>query len=169
MPIRKRYEPDHWEQNEADAIIHLKRSTNRVPAIELDLDSLWEAGFPTFSFLIYALARFAAKHPTDVSTVYTYETPSTNRNYFHNAVFFGVVGSHSQGLLTAISSALCRHIGVPEDAIPESVRESTSTVSAWVSPDFIDIADCMPVFHIEDGFAWRLYDPGTWFTDSTWT
>ncbi len=169
MSITKRYEPDHWERKEGDEIVHLKRSNSRVQAIELDLDSLWEAGFPAFSFLIYALARFAAKHPTDVSTVYTYETPSVNRNYFHNAVFFGVVGSHSQGLLAAIRSALCSQVSVPEDAIPESVRESSSTVSAWPSPDFIEIADCVPVFHIEDGFAWRLYDPGTWLTDSTWT
>ena len=165
MPITKRYEHDHWERNEGDAIVHLKRSNSRVQAIELDLDSLWESGFPSFSFLIYALARFAAEHPTDVSTVYTYETPSSNRNYFHNAVFFGVVGSHSQGLLTAIRSALCHQVGVPEDAIPEPVRESVLSVNAWVSPDFIDISDCAPVFHIEDSFAWRLYDAGTWFTD----
>ena len=169
MPFTKRFEPDHWERNEGDAIVHLKHSKSRVEAIELDLDSLWEAGFPSFSFLIYALAHFASDHPTDISTIHTYETPSSNHNYFHNAVFFGVVGNHSRGLLSAIRSALCHQVGVPEDAIPDSVRESKLTVSAWVSPDFIDISDCAPVFHIEDGFAWRAYDAGTWFTDPTWT
>lgn len=168
MPITTRYEHDHWERSEGEAVVHLQRANIRVEAIELDLDSLWDAGFPSFSFLIYALARFAAEYPTNVSTIYTYETPSTNRNYFHNAVFFCVVGSRSQDLLATIMSALRHQTGVPEDAIPEAVRESTSTVSAWDSPDFIDISDCVPVFHIEDGFAWRLYDAGTWFTKPNW-
>ena len=168
MSITRRFEQDHWERQEDDEIVQLERSNDRLEAIELDLDSLWEVGFPSFSYLIFALARFASKHPTDVSTIYTYETPSVNRQYFHNAVFFAVVGNHSRGLLDVIKNALCHQVGVPEDGIPETVRESTSTVKAWNSPDFIDVSDCAPEFHIEDGFAWKIYDAGTWFTDSAW-
>lgn len=168
MPITTRYALGHWNRKEGDAIVHLKRSNCRVQAIELDLDSLWDAGFQSYSFVIYALGRFASEHPTAVSTVYTHETPSTNRNYIHSAVFFGVVGSNSQGLLGVIRSALCYQVNVPESAIPVEVRESTLKVSAWMSSDFIDISHCEPVFHIEDGFAWRECDAETWFTDSNW-
>ena len=168
MAITKRFELGHWQRQEDDKIVHLKRSNERVEAVELDLDSLREVGFPDFSHLIFALACFASKHPADVSTIYTYETLSVNRGYSHNAVFFAVVGNHSRGLLEAIKNALCHQVGVPADGIPETVRESTSTVNAWDSPDFIDIGDCEQLYHIEDGFAWKVFEAGIWFTDSAW-
>ena len=155
MPITKRYEHDHWERNEGDAIVHLKRSNSRVQAIELDLDSLWESGFPSFSFLKSTRWHALQRNTRQMYQPYTHtSTPSSNRNYFHNAVFFGVVGSHSQGLLTAIRSAnSVIKLVFPKTLFLDrlaSVADIVGKFGLGVSPDFIDISDCAPVFHIED-------------------
>jgi hypothetical protein len=135
-----------------------------VQTIELDLDSLHSAGHHAgWSFIAVPLGKYAAQNDGMICTVYTYDTPSVNWGYFHNAVFFGAIGQKTSAMLNVILSAfqsVRSELGESGEVYPVYARSST---------DFVSFEKEYAALHIEDGKIWRPNDmPETWYNDPSW-
>ena len=144
--------------------LHIKWSALPAPTIELDLDSLHDSGCHAgWGFIAVPLGEYAAKNKETTATIYSYETPSSNWGYLHNAVFFGVTGQKKSVILNIILSAFRSVHGEPDEA------GKTRSVHARNSADLVPFDKEHACFHIEDGKIWRPNDiPETWYNDSSW-
>ena len=144
--------------------LHIKWSASPAQTIELDLDSLHDSGrHAGWGFIAVPLGKYAAKNKGVTATIYSYETPSGNWGYLHNAVFFGMAGQKKSAILNIILSAFQSMHGEPGEA------GKARSVQARYSPDLISFEKERACFHIEDGKIWRPNDiPETWYNDSSW-
>ena len=171
MIIETRPESIIRNRAEGGTPLHLKHAMSPSRTIELDLDSLHNAGFGDFSFVQYPLAGFAAMHSETVATIYAHDTPSTNSGYFHNAVFLGVIGNRKKKILELLKVALGHRRGVPDGVIEEYMDLASperQKVRVGDSPDSIVFEKNQCVYHIEDGRLWAPYETGKWYTDEKW-
>ncbi|MCY3875472.1 MAG: hypothetical protein OXF88_14420 [Rhodobacteraceae bacterium] len=172
MIIETRPESELWMGPDDSAPLHLKHSNSSARTIELDLDSLHDAGFETgFGFIEYPLAGFAAEYPKTVATTYAHDTYSTNFGNHYNAVFIGVIGAKKTKILKIIERALRYRHGVPDAVIKDYVEDGdpgTREVRVGDSPDSISFERSQCVYHIEDGRLWARFEKGRWYTDPEW-
>ena len=143
--------------------LHIKWSPSPVQTIELDLDSLYDAGHPSWGFIAQPLGKFAAENSSVISTIYAYDTPSVNWGYHHNAVFFGVIERNKDEILNIILLAL-RSIRSETDQ-----SEKLEPAKARMSTDFVSFKKEQARLHVEDGKIWRPNDiEETWYHSPSW-
>ena len=144
--------------------LNIRWSPSPVQTVELDLDSLHDAGHGAgWGFIARPLGEFAAENSGVISTIYAYDTPSVNWGYPHNAVFFGAIGQKKNEILSVILTAFhsVRHDPGHSEA-PERVKARSST-------DFVSFEEEQARLHIEDGKIWRPNDiPETWYHNPSW-
>ncbi len=174
---------DRFPSPEYEAVtgyLSLRKPTSPLPTIELDEDSFWLAYSDWTTFVEHALGVYASRNADTVATVYTYSTgqrPSVNNSRgeqhqklgWHNAIFFGVVGSAE--VLETIRLALIGGAGVPDGVIKSFTvaADKRSQIHCGQSPDYIAFNRMgKPSFHLEDGFVWAPYEQNTWYTHRDW-
>ena len=127
--------------------LHVGVSRDPMPTVEVDMDSIPAEHDGYANLVTEALAAFAAKSPSVRATIYVYQGPSANFHENTWSAFFGVSGNMK--LLKVLLSAF-------KAAKISNVRFS----------DYIDPSTATKDFHVEDGFVWRPWEPGTWFSES---
>ena len=172
MTIETRPESEAWRGSGGEKPLHLSHSNSPIRTVELDLDSLNNAGFEDVSFVEYPLAEFAAKHRETIATIYAHETQSTNFGDLYYAAFFGVVGSNYGKILEILKSALQYRLGVPNAVIKEHLDHTAPgkrKIRVRNSPDSIAFKKIQRAYHIEDGRLWAPYEMGRWYTNDEWS
>ena len=157
----------------ADSPLRLREIKSHVPTVELDLDSLWHAGYDAgWGFLSEPLGEYAERNRKCVATVYVHEVLSVNWQYLHNAVFFGVAGNKKKAIRNTIVSALREKGGMRsvEETDSSYIRELEKwNVRVDHSADFMARGQGEAVRHIEKGKVWRPYQSdlgaSVWCTD----
>lgn len=169
-----------YDHESVTGYISLRKPKEPLSTIELDEDSFWLAYMDWKSFVEHALGAYASRNADKTATVYTYSTgPRPSVNYsrgeqhqevgFHNAVFFGVVGSAE--VLETIRLALTGGAGVPDDLINSYTvdAEKRSQIHCGQSPDSIAFNRTGGVaFHIEDGLVWSPLEQYVWYSHVDW-
>lgn len=127
--------------------LHFKHSKTPLATVEVDVDSL-EAQGKTFPDVIYdSLVEYAENDCDDaVFSVYTYFTQSVTFHEPTNSFFVGVVGQKE-----FLNSLLRSFKSIPR------VRARFS--------DSIDPNQSILEYHVENGYVWRGYEPGTWWRE----
>ena len=167
-----------WDN--ATGWLSFRRSKSPVPTIELDEDSYFAAYNEWNTPVAFALGRYAREHAHVVATVYTYSTgpaPSVNsshgashqKNGWHNACFFGVVGKTE--ILDFLKDALAFQRYVPQSAVQANLKDETQKTQVYCdySPDYIQFKPGWRYRHVEDGRVWAPDDEDfCWYTDKKW-
>lgn len=126
--------------------LHLLRSREPIPTVEVDMDSLPESLFGYGDTVVAALHGIAHASEELRATIYVYQGDSVNFGTYSWSAFIGIDGPMS--LLKPILSGF--------KAIPD-VRARLS--------DSIRASQGLCEFHIEDGRVWRPSDAITWYAD----
>lgn len=132
------------ERKETD--LHLLRSRDPIPTVEIDLDSLPESLFGYADTVVAALRGKALAAEALRATLYVYQGASVNFGTYSWSAFIGVDGP------TALLNPLLHAF----QAMP-GVRARFS--------DYIKPSQGLCEFHIEDGKVWRPSDAVTWYAD----
>lgn len=159
-------------QTRAESSLHIKKSNNLEPSVELDLWSLEDLGYDgSFLFMKYVLGSYAKDHPDTTVTIYALEKMSANSGQPRWAVFFAIVGNHKNEVREAIRFGSISFKGVPDDIL-ELMRKSSEPregAEVWVrESDYIQVDPGMQTYHIEDGKVWMQHEPFMWHTDPEW-
>jgi hypothetical protein len=127
--------------------LQIVRSRDPLPTIEVDIDCIPENLHGYGDLVSNAITPIAAKSPKMRATIYVYHGPSINFNQQTWSVFFGVAGDKM--LLDVVLNAF----------------RAAKIVNVRFS-DYIDPSTASKDFHVQDGYVWRPYESGTWYTDS---
>lgn len=122
------------------------RKRQPLPTIEVDLGSI-PSGYRGYDQLArQALSSLAAGSPATRSTLYVYQSGSTNFGDWSDSAFFGVAGESRA--LEELHAAFSSVRGV-------RVRFS----------DFILASDAVCQYHLEGGRLWKPLEDGVWYSD----
>jgi hypothetical protein len=120
-------------------------SNSPLPTVEVDAQSVDDAGFGVSNTVMQVLTRLAEQDPSLRATLYMYASISTN---FHDQCW-------SEFLLVAGPKKVLQALGDGFKALP-AVRSRLS--------DYIPSAMASRTFHVEDGLVWEREDASTWYS-----
>lgn len=126
--------------------LHLLRSREPIPTVEVDMDSLPESLFGYGDTVVASLRGIAHDSEELRATIYVYQGESVNFGTYSWSAFVGIDGP------IALLEPILRGF----EAIP-GVRARLG--------DSIRPSQGLCEFHIEDGRVWRPSDAITWYAD----
>ena len=127
--------------------LQIARSRDPLPTVEVDLDCIPEELHGYGELVTKAMSTIAAKYPKLKATIYVYQGPSINFHKQTWSAFFGVAGDKK--VLDVLLNAF-------QGAKVANLRFS----------DYIDPSTATKDFHVQDGYVWRPFESGTWYTDA---
>lgn len=122
-------------------------SENRLPTLEIDLDSIPHEYFGYGDIVGNGLRIFANKNPKINASIYVYQGMSIN---FHENTFSAFFGVDSKQDIKILEYLLIEF---------KKIRGVTARLS-----DYITSSDGFLEFHIEGGIAWRPLDAEIWYS-----
>ncbi|MFK0089213.1 hypothetical protein ACIQUS_18205 [Pseudomonas sp. NPDC090755] len=122
-------------------------SRSPLPTVEIDSQSMEDAGFSITRTVMEVLSRLAAEDASLRATLFLYGTVSVNFRDPCWSEFLLVAGPKK--VLTALGAAFGRLPGV---------RSRFS--------DYVPASEAVRTFHVEDGMVWEKEDGSTWYSRS---
>ena len=126
--------------------LKLRRSTRPLAAVEVDIESLEEAGKDFPDTLCEFLTLFAESDEECCASIYIYLTPSCNFRELTYSAFIGIVGRRGRRVFDVLYRSFSSIKGV-------NVRCS----------DSININESILDYHIENGLVWHPLEAYTWY------
>ena len=126
--------------------LKFRRSTKPLATVEVDIESLEEAGKDFPDTLYESLTLFAQSDEECCASIYTYLTPSCNFREQTFSGFISVVGGSR--ILNVLYKSFRSIKGV-------NVKFS----------DYINTNESILEYHIENGLVWRPLEAYTWWAD----
>ena len=120
-------------------------SGSPLPTVEVDSQSIENAGFSIYRTVMQVLTRLAEQDASLRATLYMYGSVSVN---FHEPCW-------SEFLLVAGPKKVLLALGAG--------FEQLSTVKSRFS-DYISSSTALRTFHVEDGLVWEQEDACTWYS-----
>lgn len=120
-------------------------SGSPLPTVEVDSQSIENAGFSIYRTVMQVLTRLAEQDTSLRATLYMYGSVSVN---FHEPCW-------SEFLLVAGPKKVLLALGAG--------FEQLSTVKSRFS-DYISSSTALRTFHVEDGLVWEQEDACTWYS-----
>lgn len=120
-------------------------SGSPLPTVEVDSESIENAGFSIYHTVMQVLTRSAEQDGSLRATVYMYGSVSVN---FHEPCW-------SEFLLVAGPKKVLLALGAG--------FEQLSTVKSRFS-DYVSSSAALRTFHVEDGLVWEQEDACTWYS-----
>jgi len=121
-------------------------SVSPLPTVEVDADSIEDAGFSIHHTVMQVLTQLAAQDPSLRATLSLYATESIN---------FGEP-SFSEFLLVAGPQKVLLTLGAGFERLP-GVKSRFS--------DYVPSSSALRAFHIQDGLVWEPEDSETWYSN----
>lgn len=143
---RKLY-PECFMLKRPESELQIVRSRDPLLTIEVDIDCIPKNLHGYGELIVNAISPIAAESPNMRATIYVYHGLSNNFQQQTWSAFFGVAGDKM--LLDVLLNAF----------------RAAQVVNVKVS-DYIDPSTATKDFHVQDGYVWRPYEAGTWYTDS---
>ncbi len=126
--------------------LNLKRSRTPLESVEIDVGSLESQGKVFPEVLCKSLAQFAQGNVNTCLSIYIYFTTSCNFHELTNSFFIGAVGNKK--ILDFVFKYFSSISGV-RVKVSDHINPSESTLD----------------YHVECGYVWRRYEPGSWWAD----
>ena len=130
--------------------LKFRRSKKHLATVEVDIESLEEAGKDFPDTLYESLTLFAESDEECSASIYVYPTTSCNfmarKGELTYSIFIGVIGDRR--ILNVLYKSFSSIKGV-------NVRFS----------DYINLNESNLDYHIENGLVWRPLEFGTWWAD----
>ncbi|QCQ88294.1 hypothetical protein D7H65_11115 [Pseudomonas aeruginosa] len=120
-------------------------SGSPLPTVEIDSDSIENAGFSIHHTVMQVLTRLAEQDASLRATLYLYVSTSIN---FHEPGF-------SEFLLVAGPKKVLLALGAGFERLP-AVKSRFS--------DYVSTASALRAFHVEGGLVWKQEDANTWYS-----
>lgn len=120
-------------------------SGSPLPTVEIDSDSIENAGFSIHHTVMQVLTRLAEQDASLRATLYLYVSTSIN---FHEPGF-------SEFLLVAGPKKVLLALGAGFERLP-AVKSRFS--------DYVSTASALRAFHVEGGLVWEQEDANTWYS-----
>lgn len=121
-------------------------SGSPLPTVEVDSDSIENAGFSIHYTVMQVLTRLAKQDASLRVTLYLYVSASIN---FHEPGL-------SEFLLVAGPKKVLLALGAGFEQLP-AVKSRFS--------DYVSSASALRAFHVEDGLVWEQEDADTWYSN----
>ncbi|MCO8166742.1 hypothetical protein NJC40_02985 [Pseudomonas sp. 21LCFQ02] len=120
-------------------------SKSPLPTVEVDSQSIEDAGFSIYSTVMQVLTQLAEQEASLRATLYIYGTVSVN---FREPCW-------SEFLLVAGPEKVLRALGAGFERLP-AVKSRFS--------DYVSSSEALRTFHVQDGLVWEQEDSSTWYS-----
>ena len=134
--------------------LKFKKSKRSLPTVEVDIESLEEAGKKFPNMLYESLTLFAENNEKSRASIYLYPTTSCN--------FMSYKGELTYSIFIGVVGAYMRVLNIVDESF-RSIKGVNVKFSDHINPNESGV---ILKYHIENGLVWRPLDACTWYADS---